>query len=138
MAPTVRSVLPMACAIHTLVLFCKAGRACLISSWSSTFSTACFCRVVCRKEMFPYLHGNKSEEINQVLVLADETLAQGLVLGGDTGGTGVQMTLAHHYATEHHQSGGGETVLFGTHQGHFYHIQTGFQLTVGLYFNTAP
>src|SRR5690554_7019864 len=48
------------------------------------------------------------------------------------------MTLAHHYATEHHQSGGGETVLFGTHQRHFYHIQTGFQLTVGLYFNTAP
>src|SRR5690554_4636940 len=108
MAPTVRSVLPMACAIHTLVLFCKAGRACLISSWSSTFSTACFCRVVCRKEMFPYLHGNKSEEVNQVFVLADETLAQCLVLGGDTSGTGVQMTLAHHYATEHHQSGGGK------------------------------
>ncbi len=57
--------------------------------------------------------GQQEEEIDDVLRLAGELLAQLGVLRGDADRAGVQMALAHHDAADRHQRGGGDAPFLG-------------------------
>ena len=59
------------------------------------------------------LLGDEEEEIDDVLGLAGEALAQHRVLGGDADRAGVEMALAHHDAAGRNQRRGGEAELVG-------------------------
>ena len=60
--------------------------------------------------------GDEGKEIDDVLRLADEALAQFLVLGSDPGRTRVEVALAHHDAALGNQGGGGKTEFVGPQQ----------------------
>ena len=81
--------------------------------------------------------GDKEEEIDHVLRLAGELLAQHRVLRGDTDRTGVEMTLAHHDAAGGDQRRGGEAELIGTQQRADNHITAGAQSAIDLHRDAA-
>ena len=60
--------------------------------------------------------GDESEEVDDMLRLADEALAQFLVLSGDPGRTCIEVALAHHDAALGNQGGGGKTEFIGAQQ----------------------
>ena len=67
---------------------------------------------------------------------AGEALSEDGILCGDSDWASVQMTLAHHYASQRDQWRG-EAKLFGSKQRGDHHVAAGFQLAVGLYDDAA-
>ena len=65
---------------------------------------------------FAHFLGDEEEEIDDVLGLADEALAQHRVLRRDADRTGVEMALAHHDAARRDQRRRGEAELVGAEQ----------------------
>ena len=62
---------------------------------------------------FPHFLGDEEEEVDDVLGLAGEALAQHRVLGGDADRAGVEVALAHHDAAGRDQRRGGEAEFVG-------------------------
>ncbi len=84
-----------------------------------------------------HLLGDEEEEIDDVLRLALELLAQLRILRGDAHRAGVQVALAHHDAAHRDQRRGGEAELLGAQQRGDDHIAAGLQLAVGLHADAA-
>jgi ATP/maltotriose-dependent transcriptional regulator MalT len=63
---------------------------------------------------FAHFHGDEGHEIDHVLGLAGEVLAQLRILGGDADRAGVLLADAHHQAADGNQRRGGESVFLGT------------------------
>jgi hypothetical protein len=61
----------------------------------------------------PELFSNEEEEVDDVLGLAGELLAEFRILSRDTNRAGVEMALAHHDAAHRDERCGGEAELFG-------------------------
>ncbi len=76
--------------------------------------------------------GDHAHEVDDVLRLAREALAQLRVLGGDADRAGVEVADAHHDAAHRHQRRGGEAEFLGPEQGGDDHVAAGLQLAVGL------
>jgi hypothetical protein len=53
------------------------------------------------------------------------------VLGGDSGGAGIQMADAHHNTAEGDEGSGGEAEFFSTEEGCYGYVSSGFELSVG-------
>ena len=71
------------------------------------------------------------------LGLTGELLAQFRILGGDTDWASIQVTFAHHDATQSDQWRGSETKFLSTQQRSDHHIASRLQTTVGLQHHTA-
>ena len=69
-----------------------------------------------RRHQLAHLFGDEEEEVDDVLGLAGEALAQHRVLGGDADRAGVEMALAHHDAAGGDQRRRGEAELVGAEQ----------------------
>ena len=80
----------------------------------------------------PHVFGQEAEEVDDVLGVAIEALAQLGVLGGDADRAGVQVALAHHDATLDDEGGGGHAVFLGSQQGGDDEITPGADLSVRL------
>ena len=78
------------------------------------------------------LLGHHEQVVDYVLGLTGELLAQLRILGRDPDGTGVQMALAHHDATQRDQGRGGEAELLGAQQGGNRHVAPRLELPIGL------
>ena len=76
--------------------------------------------------------GDEAHEVDDVLGLAGELLAQLRVLRGDADRAGVQVADAHHDAAERDQRRGGEAELLGAEQRGDDHVAAGLELAVGL------
>ena len=76
--------------------------------------------------------GDHAHEVDDVLRLAGEALAQLRVLGGDAHRAGVEVADAHHDAAHGHQRRGGEAEFLRPEQGGDDHVAPGLQLAVGL------
>ena len=81
--------------------------------------------------------GHEEEEVDDMLRLALEALAQFGVLGGHADRAGVQMALAHHDAARGDQRRGGEADLVGAEQGGDHHVAAGADAAVGLHRDAA-
>ena len=81
--------------------------------------------------------GDEEEEVDHVLRLAGEALAQHRVLRGDADRAGVQMALAHHDAAGGDQRRGGEAELVGAEQRADHHVAAGAQAAVDLHGDAA-
>lgn len=79
------------------------------------------------------LFGDELEEVDDVLGLAGEPLAQRRVLRGDADRAGVQVADAHHDAAGDDERRGRETELLGAEQRGDDDVTAGLQLAVGLY-----
>ena len=77
--------------------------------------------------------GDELEEVDDVLGLAGELLAELRVLRGDADRAGVEVADPHHDAAHDHQRGGREPVLLGAQQRGDDHVAAGLQLAVGLH-----
>src|SRR5438105_8299847 len=64
-----------------------------------------------------HLFGDEEEEIDDVLRLADEALAQHRILGCDADRTGIEVTLAHHQAAGRDERRRREAELIGAQEG---------------------
>jgi hypothetical protein len=84
-----------------------------------------------------HLLGEHEAEVDHVLRLARELLAQDRVLGGDADRAGVEVALAHHNASHHDKGRRRHAVLFGTEQRRDRQIATGLQRTVRLHDDLA-
>src|SRR5512145_3485360 len=60
--------------------------------------------------------GQKPEVIDQVLGLSREAFAHFRILGGYANGTGIQMALAHHDASEHDERTGSKSEFLSSKQ----------------------
>ena len=69
-----------------------------------------------RRHQRAHFLGDEEEEVDDVLGLADEALAQHRVLRGDADRAGVEMALAHHDAAGGDQRRGGEAEFVGAEQ----------------------
>jgi hypothetical protein len=76
--------------------------------------------------------GEEEEEVDDVLGLALEALAQHRVLGGDADRAGVEMALAHHDAAGGDQRRGGEAELVGAEQRADDDVAAGAQAAIDL------
>ena len=76
--------------------------------------------------------GDEAHEVDHVLGLAGELLAQPRVLGGDARRAGVEVADAHHDAADRDQRRGGEAELLGAEQRGDDDVAAGLQLAVGL------
>ena len=76
--------------------------------------------------------GKESEEIHQIFIFAYKAFAQFFILGGNAHWASVHVTFAHHHTTQNNQCTGGKTEFFGSQQGRYDDIATGFELAVGL------
>ncbi len=81
----------------------------------------------------PHLFGDEEEEVDDVLGLAGEFLAQLGILGRDPDRARVQVTGAHHHAARRDERRGGEAHLVRTEQSGDDNVASGFQLPVGLH-----
>ena len=81
--------------------------------------------------------GDEEEEVDDVLRLAGEVLAQHRVLRGDADRAGVQMALAHHDAAGGDQRRGGEAELVGAQQRADHHVAPGAQPAIDLHRDAA-
>ena len=79
------------------------------------------------------LLGDELEEVDDVLGLAGEPLAQHRVLGGDADRAGVQVADAHHDAAGDDERRGRETELLGAEQRGDDDVAAGLELAVGLH-----
>ena len=79
------------------------------------------------------LFGDELEEVDDVLGLAGEPLAQHRVLGGDADRAGVQVADAHHDAAGDDQRRGREAELLGAEQRGDDDVAAGLELAVGLH-----
>ena len=77
-------------------------------------------------------HRDEAHEIHDVRGIAGEPLAQFRVLCRDADRTGIQVTHAHHDATQHDERRGRETKFFRAKQRGNRHVTTGLQLTICL------
>ena len=75
--------------------------------------------------------GDEAHEVHGVFRTAGEVLTELRILGGDADRAGVEVTDAHHDATEGHQRSRGEAELFGAEEGGDDDVTAGLQLTVG-------
>ena len=85
-----------------------------------------------------HLLGDEEEEVDDVLGLADEALAQHRILRGDADGTGVEMTLAHHDAAGGDQRRGGEAEFVGAQQRADDDVASGAHAAVDLHGDARP
>ena len=76
--------------------------------------------------------GNEAHEIDDVLRIAGELLAQLGILRGDADRAGIQMARAHHDAAQRLQRPGGESKFFRAKQGADDDVAAGLQLPVDL------
>lgn len=67
-----------------------------------------------------------------MLGLSGEFGAQNRILGGDTNGARVQVTLAHHGTTHHDERRSTEAELIGAEDRSHHDVEARTQLTVGL------
>ena len=81
--------------------------------------------------------GDEAHEIDDVLGLAGEALAQLRVLRGHADRAGVQVADAHHDAAQRHQRRGGKAEFLGAQQRGDDHVAAGLQLAVGLHDDAA-
>ena len=81
--------------------------------------------------------GDEEQEIDDVLGLARELLAQLRILRGDADRAGIQMALAHHDAALGDQRRRGESEFVGTEQRADDHIAPGLHLAVDLHRDAA-
>ncbi len=79
------------------------------------------------------LLGDELEEVDDVLGLAGEPLAQHGVLGGDADRAGVEVADAHHDAAGDDERRGGEAELLGAEQRGDDDVAAGLELAVGLH-----
>src|SRR5579864_1332468 len=89
------------------------------------------------RHVLPDLLGEEEKEIDNMLGLTLELLAQHRILRGNADRASVEMTLAHHDATHRNQRGGGKTKFLGAQERGDDHIAAGLQLAIGLYADTA-
>ena len=87
--------------------------------------------------VLPNLLRDEEKEIDHVLRLALEALAQLGILRRNAHRAGIQVALAHHDAAHGDQRRRGETEFFGAEQRGDHHIAPGLQFAVGLHANTA-
>src|SRR5437016_3239903 len=78
----------------------------------------------------PHLLGHKEEEIDHVLGLAGELLAQFRILSSNTYRTRIQMALAQHDATHRNQRRGGEAELLCSKERCDYHVAASLKFAV--------
>ena len=83
------------------------------------------------------LLGDEEKEIDDVLGLSLELLAQHRILRGDAHRASVEMALAHHDAAHRDQRSRGETEFFGAQQRGDHNIAAGLQFAVGLHADAA-
>ena len=81
--------------------------------------------------------GDEEEEVDDVLGLALELLAQHRILRGHAHRAGVQVALAHHDAAFDDQRRGGEAEFVGAQQRADDHVAAGLHLAVGLHADAA-
>ena len=86
-----------------------------------------------RGHQLPGLLGDEEEEVDDVLGLAGEALAQLRVLRRDADRAGVQVADAHHDAARRDQRRGGEAELVGAEQRGDDDVAAGLQLAVRLH-----
>ena len=78
-----------------------------------------------------------SHEIDGVSGISGIGGAEFGVLGGNSGGAGIEMADAHHDTAEGDEGGGGEAEFFGTEEGGDRDVPSGFELSVGFHYNPA-
>ena len=81
--------------------------------------------------------GDEEQEVDDVLGLAGEFLAQLRILRRDADRTGIQMALAHHDAAFGDQRRSGEAEFVGAEQCADDHVAPGFHLSVDLHRDAA-
>src|SRR5437016_10658209 len=81
----------------------------------------------------PHLLGHKEEEIDHVLWLPGEPLAQFRILSSNTYRTRIQMALAQHDASHCNQRRSGEPELLCSKERCDHDIAAGLKFAVGLY-----
>jgi hypothetical protein len=75
--------------------------------------------------------GDKAHEVDGVGGVSGIGGAEFGVLGGDSGGAGIEMADAHHDTAEGDEGGGGESEFFGTEEGCYGYVSSGFELAIG-------
>ena len=85
------------------------------------------------RHILAHLLGKKEKEIDYMLGLSLELLAQRGILGGDTDRASIEMALTHHDATHRNQRSGRKAELFRPEQCRDHNITAGLQLAVGLH-----
>ncbi len=75
--------------------------------------------------------GDESHEVDGVGGISGIGGAEFGVLGGNSGGTGIEMADAHHNTAEGDEGGGGEAEFFGTEEGGDRDVSSGFELSIG-------
>ena len=83
--------------------------------------------------VFAHFLGDEEEEVDDMLGLADEALAQHRVLRRDADRAGVEVALAHHDAAGGDQRRGGEAEFVGAEQGADDDVAAGAQAAVDLH-----
>ena len=86
-----------------------------------------------RRHDLAHLLGDEEEEVDDVLGLADELLAQHRVLGRDADRAGVEVALAHHDAAGRDQRRGREAELVGAEQRADHDVAPGADAAVDLH-----
>ncbi len=89
------------------------------------------------RHLLAHLLGDEHHEIDDVLRLAREPLAEFLILRGHAHGAGVQVALAEHDASAHHQGSRGEAEFLGAQHAGDDDVAARFQLAIGLHHDTA-
>ncbi len=89
------------------------------------------------RHVLPKLFGDEEKEIDYVLGLTLELLAQLRILRGDADRTSVEVALAHHDAAHRDQGSRGKTEFFGAQQSGDGHVTSGLQFAVSLHANAA-
>ena len=89
------------------------------------------------RHQFADFLGDEEEEVDDVLGLAGEPLAQHRVLRCDPDRAGVEMALAHHDAAGGDQRCGGEPELIGAEQRADHHVAAGADAAVDLHRDAA-
>ena len=90
-----------------------------------------------RRHDLAHFLGDEEEVVDDVLGLADETLAQHRILGRDPDRAGVEVALAHHDAARGDQRRGGETELVGAEQRADHDVAAGAEAAVDLHHDAA-
>ena len=83
------------------------------------------------------LLGEHEEEVDDVLRLAGELLAELRILRGDAHRAGVQVALPHHDAADHHERRRGDAVFLGAQERGDGHVLGGADHAVGLHHDPA-
>ena len=89
------------------------------------------------RHVLPHLLGNKEEEIDYVLGLAGELLAQRRILRGNSHRTSIQVALAQHDAAHRDQRCGRKSKFFRAQQRGDHDVAASLQLAISLHANAA-